>query len=554
LAALLLLTFASALELLARTVLAPPIYLGTFPFEPELGYRAQNDYARVNFDERGAFSFRLNSEGFRGAELPAPGTPKVAGTQRVLFLGDSFVNAWAVRAEEHMAEVTRRILAARGIASEPFVLGCSDYGTAQELLLLERHGERLRPDAVVLALYPANDVANNALVLAGQVETSAGDYVRPYFVPDGAGGFARTFAQPLRALLRSHSKAFARLDRALIVRGERAPFRWYAPWPLRHPWVDERLAADRAPAEWLEVFRPHAPGEPWEEAWEVTRALLAAVQARCQALGARLLVLVIPCTQQVEVNGIVARTAHELEAAGAGAYLAALDLALPERRLLELGRALGFEVLAALEPLRAQVRASGASCYAGDGHWNGRAHAVAGALVAGWLAGDEAAPAARALPEDSRPVPLVPAFDDSPRWLQLEGPVPFLAGGWHAELDGARLCWAAAERAAILVPLEPGETLALEGWRPAHAPSCTLILEVPGIALTSCPLPPGAFRIELALGPAALAAGLWPVALTFDATYAPAPDDPADWRRFGARITGIGTGASEGRARALTGR
>ena len=214
-----------------RATKDPPIYVGMLPFDPDLGLRLPRSYEGMGYDERGGFPYRLNAMGFRGPELPAEGQPRAAGRTRILFVGDSFLNASAVREDELIQTVCARTLNERGIPAEAFTVCCSDYGTAQELLLLERHGESVRPDVVVLEAYPANDVANNSLELAGKVETSAGDYIRPYFVPDGEG-FERTWAQPVRAFFRRHLRSFALLDRALITRAkEDERFAWYAPGP-----------------------------------------------------------------------------------------------------------------------------------------------------------------------------------------------------------------------------------------------------------------------------------------------------------------------------------
>lgn len=542
-AAAALLVACLALEGVVRLTREPPVYIELLGFDPDLGFTLPGPFDGVNFDERGRFPYLLNSQGFRGPELPPEGTPKPAGAKRILFLGDSFLTASSVREEELMAKVCARTLHERGIPAETYTVCCDDYGTAQELLLLERYGERVQPDWLVLAVYPPNDVANNSLNLAGMVETSAGDYIRPYLVPDGAGGFERTWAQPVRAFLRRHLRSFALLDRALITRAKTGAFAWYAPWPLTHPWLDERLRAGQAPAEWLEVFREHDPGHPWERAWRVTRELVLAVGARARALDARLLVLVIPACHQAELNAVSYRLKFEIEQHGGGGTLHTFDLNLPEQRMAAFCREADIDVRLLLEPLRAAVVRSGRTSYQRDGHLNGRGNALAGAIVADWITGGDEFPSARADAPLSAPGRLLPPSESAPRWLDLqdeqsgvqlgEGWLPYLA------TDTGRFSWASSSQSVLLLPLPSGDRVTVEGWLPPHAqfPS-TMTIEVPGLGRVQQQLEaPGPFQAALALSAPTLAGRLTPVFLSFSETFHP---EVGDWRRFGAILTGAG--------------
>ena len=87
---------------------------------------------------------------------------KPPGTFRVVLLGDSFVEAVQVERWQGVAERLEGALNQN--ASRPIEVinaGVAAYGTGQEFLLLDRVGETLQPDLVLLLFFVGNDVTNN---------------------------------------------------------------------------------------------------------------------------------------------------------------------------------------------------------------------------------------------------------------------------------------------------------------------------------------------------------------------------------------------------------
>lgn len=507
------------LELGVRLVRAPPVFIGTLPFESELGYESPRALEVQNVDARGPFPFRLNSHGSRGRELPGAGSPRAPGEPRVLFVGDSFLQAWFVREEELMSTECERRLRAAGSPAECFVLACDDYGTAQELVLLERDGERVRPDVIVLTFYAANDVANNTLELAGQVETSAGDYLRPYFVPTPDGGFERTFAQPVRAFLRQ-LRGFACLDRAMLRRLPRGLREAWAPWPLERAEAEERVKAGLSPVEWYEVYRAHEPGQAWEIGWSVTGRLLGAVAARARELDARLLVLAIPACMQVETNALVYMEEERLRAACGRTFAEMYDLNLPERRLAALCAEEGIELRLLLEPLREAAARTGRTQYSRDGHLIGESHALAAEIIADWILGTERHLSALPGAELSSPVALVPPAERAPSWLDLRQPDagPMLADGWRMVVDpvSGEPAWAVAQYAFTLLPIGRGARVVVEGeLLPETRIPATITLGVKGLKQESAVLEKhGPFDLDLRIRAAETEPSLRPVSIS----------------------------------------
>jgi lysophospholipase L1-like esterase len=123
--------------------------LATLP-DPDLVYKQQPD---LETTYQGV-PVRFNELGLRERPLSA----KQADTMRILVLGDSVVFGWGVREEETFTRRLGELLTERtGRPVETVNTGVCSYNTRQEEAFLERHGDALAPDAVLL-VYVDNDV------------------------------------------------------------------------------------------------------------------------------------------------------------------------------------------------------------------------------------------------------------------------------------------------------------------------------------------------------------------------------------------------------------
>jgi len=96
---------------------------------------------------------RINSDGFRGAELLPTGA-----AVRVVVYGDSFIHAFYTREEETFAARLGGLLAGRlGREVEMVNAGVSSYGPDQISLKMKDELPRLRPDLVIVAVFAGND-------------------------------------------------------------------------------------------------------------------------------------------------------------------------------------------------------------------------------------------------------------------------------------------------------------------------------------------------------------------------------------------------------------
>jgi hypothetical protein len=452
-----------ACELGARLFLPPPRYHDApVELDPELGFHGVPDFRQQLADADGPYEVALNQQGLRGRELPSAGSPAAAGALRVLFVGDSFLVGQAVRAEQLVSSRVEALLRARGRDAEAYNLSAIDWGTAQELLALRRYGPALAPDAVVLFVYPANDLINNSRGLAERTTVSAGDPIRPYLEPEG-GELRVRYLRPGWAWLRRHSRLFATLERRVLAASAT---------PVREDYA-ARLQQQRAPREDFEIFRRHAePGDAWREAWGQSFELLRAFRRECDALGARLLVVVVPSVHQVVRNAKGIRLdvlSRRIRGSGIDAIL---DWNLPERELAGFLAQQGIEARLLLGPLR-EAAAEGAVVYTRDEHLSSRGHEIAAAEVENWLGAGDAASAAAPADLSGGPIRLLPPASDAPALLDFgaERHLDPLGDGWiswTAPGEGRGGRWLIGPNALAVLALRDGD-LVLRGEVPPQA-------------------------------------------------------------------------------------
>lgn len=143
-----------AVEMVVSLLAPQQIRMATKPvhsflrYDTDLGW-ANREGATVEDElspDGSRYRVRINAIGLRGPEI---NIRKPAGTQRILFLGDSNTFGYGIQEEERFSNIlTRR--APRGM--EIINGGVFGYGTDQEAIFLERNLLRLSPDLVVLAV------------------------------------------------------------------------------------------------------------------------------------------------------------------------------------------------------------------------------------------------------------------------------------------------------------------------------------------------------------------------------------------------------------------
>ncbi len=138
-------------------------------------HATRDAWNNANYDPQLGWDYQIAASRIRG---PRKTGPKPAGMFRVITLGDSFT--WGIEAgeEEHFPHFLEKILREQRSA-EVFNMGVGSYGIDQMLLKYERHGQSLRPDVVVLGIFP-HDYDRTRL--------SFYSYAKPVFRPDAKSG------------------------------------------------------------------------------------------------------------------------------------------------------------------------------------------------------------------------------------------------------------------------------------------------------------------------------------------------------------------------------
>ncbi len=352
-----------AAELVQR-VAAPQVYRRppVWEHDPELGWRHIPGASGWLESPEFEVEYRINSKGLRDRELPAE---QVAGGRRVLCFGDSFVEGWGVAPAQRVSDLMEEELPGAEVVN----FGVAGYGTDQEWLLYEKHGQAWRPDWVVLFFY-GNDLWNNA---ARQGIGAERGY-KPYFGLDSAGRL---------------QLAGVPVKKAAFWDAGAAPWTWRLNAYVQqrvHLWaLLRKTLAPEVPAQQQERYYQGLYGPAAAQSggpWELTGRLLQAFAQSVESRGGRFLLVYVPALVQIEGDDWkMKRELHGL----VGDY----DLKAPQRQLRRLAEQhrIAFLDLDTAFAEEAQSR----TLYFRDSHWNPAGHALAARTVAARLRAEDEA-------------------------------------------------------------------------------------------------------------------------------------------------------------------
>jgi hypothetical protein len=309
----------------------------------------------------------VNQYGFRDDEHPVE---KPQQTYRIAVLGDSYVEAREVQLEQTFWKLLEHELAGcpglAGYDIEVLSFGISGYGQAQELLTLRNDVWRFSPDLVLTLFFAGNDVSDNSptVHVGGR---GMRNQLQPYFTLQNgrlvldtsfrAVGPTQLWRRFLLVAIH-HSRILELVNQVRRSLYTRQFVSTYA-----GSFIEPGLA----------TFA-YAPPQTEEErsAWAITDALLAQMNREVREHGADFLLVTATASIQVEPDPKV--RARILEELG----FTSLDYA--ERRLAELGRTEGFDVLTLAKDFRDYAEANKVYLHGfkntrlGSGHWNDKGH------------------------------------------------------------------------------------------------------------------------------------------------------------------------------------
>jgi lysophospholipase L1-like esterase len=301
---------------------------------------------------------RFNRAGLRGAEVG----PHTDGLQRVLVLGDSFVEGAEVDEADTVSAVTARRLTDAGIPAEVLNAGVRGWGTGQEYLYLTHEGLQLHPDIVVLVFYVGNDLIDNSAELTRGAPD--GSPVRPFFslvgnrleltpVPHHPGFGQQTWLQ----IESDRSALITFIVDDVVVHAQYAD----ASENLRK--TDRQVFAE-------------PPPPAFKRSWAVTDALLLAMRDATDAAGARFLLVIAPHKAQLDPAEL-----DRVVKGGLPSGVTSWSPSLPTDRLDALASAQSIEVVDLLPPFRAAWETE-PLYFAENSHWTAAGHRVAAEAIA----------------------------------------------------------------------------------------------------------------------------------------------------------------------------
>jgi hypothetical protein len=317
---------------------------------------------------------RINSRGFRDEER---NYEKPANTYRIAVLGNSWTEALQVPLEETYTSVLQKNLEESSCFAQRRVevlnFGVAGYSTAQELLLLEQEVWKYHPDLVLLAFYPARDIANNVRELNNAVDPDRS----PYFVfRDGQMVLDDSFRslpalQSRQIALQNLGYQFSQDVRTLQAVNALQRFS-----KIRVAMAAGKEKAGQSGVDNLEFIIYAPPTLPaMQTAWKVTEGLLIAMRDAVAIHGAQFRVVTLATRPQVIPDP--AKRAELLEKLGVP------DFSYAERRIKQFGENAGIPVTNLAPPLSSYAEAHHVylngfnSSNFGAGHWNETGHRLA---------------------------------------------------------------------------------------------------------------------------------------------------------------------------------
>lgn len=359
--------------------------LGNVQFDPQLYIPDQGRGWALRPGASGVVSVetkqyvRINSHGFRDR---AREYDKPANTVRIAVLGNSWTEALQVPVEKNYCSVLERKLTERscfqGSRVEVLNFGVAGYSTAQELLTLQQEVWKYHPDIIIVAFYPARDIANNLR----ELNNATNPEQSPYFVyHDGKLVLDDSF-RALPALqprqIRLENLRYEVNQHLRILQAVTALQRV---GKIRVAMAAVRERAEKSGVDNLEysIYAPPSRAD-MPNAWSVTEGLFLAIHDEVKEHHAELRIVTLATRPQVLPDA-----AKRLELIH---RLGVENLSYADDRIREFGAREGIAVTNLAPALSRYAEAQHVylngfnSTNQGSGHWNETGHRLAAEAIA----------------------------------------------------------------------------------------------------------------------------------------------------------------------------
>ena len=286
---------------------APPVEPMPSLWEPHpyLGWYHVPNSGGLWYSEYGEYQadVRINARGLRDREI---GYDNPSDAYRILVLGDSFAEGLQVTLEETFVKQLETRLADGDRPVEVINGGVSGWGTDQEAIFFAVEGFRYQPELVLLLVFARNDIVNNY----GPLEVARMEAVqKPFFRLEEGELVVPPF--PFEPPAETESRPVPLLGFSDWLRVRSSLYRLIMPY-LRDIPVTRRalgpigllgglgvaMADEPDLAVTFKVYLSN-PSPEWDEAWELTDALIRRLDEEVKSQGAQLVVVGISAPEQV---------------------------------------------------------------------------------------------------------------------------------------------------------------------------------------------------------------------------------------------------------------
>ena len=315
---------------------------------------------------------KINRDGMRG---PVFAKTKPPNTLRIAVLGDSMTEGSQVAVKNIFSSILENDLNKCNLFGEKKVevinFGVSDYGTAQELIVLREKVWLYDPDFVLLAIFTQNDISNNSAALEKQK-------MRPFFTYQGDELLLDNSFRYLKEFKIKTSWAWRGL---LFISQYSRTIQLLNKTRHRLMENEKRFIRLNVQMDQLGIsvyFNPK--NKEWNEAWKITESLIIKMRDETKQRGAKFMIATL--SNDIQVHPDLQVQQDFIKENGLN------DLFYPESRIEEFATKNKISNVILAPKLAEHAQRNGVFLHGfenygmGFGHWNENGHRLAGHLIA----------------------------------------------------------------------------------------------------------------------------------------------------------------------------
>jgi len=315
---------------------------------------------------------KINRDGMRG---PVFAKTKPPNTLRIAVLGDSMTEGSQVAVKNVFSSILENDLNKCNLFGEKKVevinFGVSDYGTAQELIVLREKVWLYDPDFVLLAIFTQNDISNNSAALEKQK-------MRPFFTYQGDELLLDNSFRYLKEFKIKTSWAWRGL---LFISQYSRTIQLLNKTRHRLMENEKRFIRLNVQMDQLGIsvyFNPK--NKEWNEAWKITESLIIKMRDETKQRGAKFMIATL--SNDIQVHPDLQVQQDFIKENGLN------DLFYPESRIEEFATKNKISNVILAPKLAEHAQRNGVFLHGfenygmGFGHWNENGHRLAGHLIA----------------------------------------------------------------------------------------------------------------------------------------------------------------------------